>query len=241
MSVDRHQLYDLIDECRSRDRYQQASDWEHAVAEYWASMDGNELTRVTRQTADGGKDFVGTSNGDLVHGEVKYWERPVDWSVVRDYLETAEANDADLVFSAPDGGLTEPATEKAKEKGIQVITGDDLPAPWYKRVAKKAIGTAKKVKQAVSRGVKKTVSIAKTIARVVWKYGVKKPRVWWKGLPLWGKIVVAVVVVATLIGVFMYGRKKYRESDAESIREWLFGGLGFSSFTPRFSSSMPGV
>lgn len=240
-------LSDLVDARRTTNRYQEAPEMERAVAECWASREGNTLMHVTVQTRDGGKDFVGTHYGELTYGEVKHWKRPVDRHVLEEAYSVARADGARFVIGVTgEGGLTEPAKQLADEEGIEVITADDLQSSWYERLFEWVVTNPKKAgtlaRNAVGR-VRNGVGRVRVLVSSLWSkltYVVKNPRVWWMGLSLFKKIITGCLVVGLVIGLLAYGRKRYRESDADTVGEWLRDGLRQFSVEFRFAFVTPG-
>lgn len=137
---------------RSTDRYAEAPAMERAYAEYWANKDGRTLERVTQNTCDGGKDFIGIEDGNTVYGEVKHWERPVDRSTLSKFID--KHGDKDLVFSSTNG-YTDGALELAEEEGVETITGSDLDQSILSRVGSKAYHFAEEVANYGIKAVKR--------------------------------------------------------------------------------------
>lgn len=195
------------------DRYEQAAQMEQKYAEYWANKDGRTLDRITQETRDGGRDFIGMENGNKVIGEVKHWGRPVDKYTLSGYVEQANQENADLVIGATEG-LTEPAHELAEKHGAEIIIGDDLPQLLHHRVL-----------DSLSQFARSAVDATAWAANMIHEFVVKRILMtawgWWKKLSMREKIFVGITVIAVAALIY-YGRKRYQsDNESNSFFEWF--------------------
>lgn len=205
--------YKEITQIGPPNRYEEAPQMEKKYAEYWANKDGRTLKRITSQTCDGGKDFIGIENGNKVIGEVKHWGRPVDKYTLLRYVEQARQEDVDLVIGATNG-LTDPAEELAKKHVAETIVGDDLCCSRREQI----INTLSKFAQS-------TVDATRGAANMVREFVVERilMATWnrWRKLSTREKIVVGMTVVIIAVLIY-YGREYHKSSDkSDSFFEWL--------------------
>lgn len=106
----------------------QSPDWlreERAVAEAYKELAFVEDAIVTQRTCDGGKDVIVITEDGQRWCEVKSWEKPVDSSQLKEFVESVDVSgqDIELDFHSS-SGFTEPAKEFADNHSVHLSEGD---------------------------------------------------------------------------------------------------------------------